>query len=133
VTLPITKATYNFNIEDHGCEFTLVCSTEKNREYNPELEVTIVLPEPPSIQAGDKWLNQPAYIDQHPLFNLTNYYEWTHEGFEDFSVEVQEITEDTITCKLTGTITLNPGPHVDYRASVLAEFTKDKSAERSIW
>ncbi|BDS07365.1 hypothetical protein NT6N_24050 [Oceaniferula spumae] len=133
VVLSIASASYNFNVEPHGCEFTLSCVTKDTAEYNPKLEVTIVLPEPPNIVAGDKWANQPAYIDRDPLFNLTNYYEWVHEGFEDFTLEVLKVSDDVITCRLTGTITLNPGPNKEFRVSVLADFKRDKSIERSVW
>ena len=133
VVLPVSSASYDFNVEPHGCEFTLSCSTKEISEYNPKLEVTIVLPEPPEIAPGDKWENQPAFIDRDPLFNLTNYYEWVHEGFESFSLEVLAVSGDVLTCRLTGTITLNPGPGTEFRASVVADCRRDKSTKRSAW
>ena len=135
VLFPVSRAAYNWKLKKHGYEFTLTCQTVElpENDYPPNLEVTIVLPDEPNIEAGVEWLNQPAYIDKDPLYNVTNYYEWTHEGFEDFSLHILKVEEVSITCRLTGYISLNSSGDDPTPVSILANFHRDASVERGVW
>lgn len=134
VNFPVSEAVYNWKREEHGVEFTLMCRTAElaDQDYEPNLEVTIVLADEPNIKVGSEWLNQPAYVEKNPLYNLTNYYEWTHEGFEDFSVSIRHIDEDTITCHITGYVSLNTSGDDPTLVSIVARFKHDESVERGV-
>src|SRR4051812_1187835 len=94
VVFHISSASYNLLERDdpHRFELTFHCSTESNPDvqHHPWLEVTIVLESKPPIEIGSGWHNQPGYIERQHLWNVSGYYEWTHENFEDFTVVVRQ-------------------------------------------
>ena len=131
VNYPIKEATYNWMARDHGVEFTLQCKTADvpDQDNPPKLEVTIVLDEKPELKAGSKWLNQPGYIDRDPLYNMTNYYQYSHESFEDFSVVILNTKEDIISCHIKGIA----GEYGGDPVSIFADFKRDESLKRGVW
>ncbi len=135
VLFPVSLAAYNWKRKKHGVEFTLKCQTTalSDKDYPPNLEVTIVLAEEPEIKVGSEWLNQPAYIDRDPLYNVTNYYEWAHEGIEKFSVNILRISGDTITCNISGYVSLNTTGDDPRPVSIMAEFKRENSLSRGVW
>ena len=135
VFFPVTEAAFNWIVRPHGCEFTLICKTGEleGQDHNPKMEATIVLPAEPEIAVGSEWLDQPAYIEKDPLYNLTNYYEWTHEGFEDFSLRILEVSGSRLKCHLTGFVSLNPSGRNPVPVSILADFDRDQAVKRGVW
>lgn len=134
VLFPVSQAAYNWKREGHGVEFTLACKAGEvsGQDFPPKVEVTIILDDEPKIEAGAQWNKQPAYIDKDPLYNLSNYYEWTHEGFEDFSVSIMEVGNNKMLCRLTGYVSLNRSVDVPVLVSIVAEFLRDESLARSV-
>lgn len=134
VLFPVTRATYNWQREGHGVEFTLACEAGDllGQDFPPKVEVTIVLDKEPKIEAGAQWNRQPAYIDKDPLYNLSNYYEWAHEGFENFSISILEAGNNKMLCRLTGYVSLNRSVDVPVLVSIVAEFLRDESLARSV-
>ena len=135
VDFPLSEASYNWVRRPHGIELTFACRAAEHpdQDHPPKVEVTIVLSEEPEIRAGVEWLNQPAYIDRDPLYNLTNYYGWTHEGFEDFSVRILGVEGSSVTCKLDGYISLNTDSDDPQPVSIVADFERDESMKRGVW
>ncbi|MFT5469333.1 MAG: hypothetical protein ACI8UO_004453 [Verrucomicrobiales bacterium] len=135
ILFPVSEAGYRWKIEPNGCEFTLRCEAEDTPEHNhgPLLEVTLILKNEPRLVAGTEWTNQPAYVEDPELGWLTNYYEWTHEGFENFSLKILNISgEGVLTCRLIGMVSLNPDRMDQVPVSVVADFKHDETVRRGV-
>jgi hypothetical protein len=133
----IAEATFNFVERDSPPRFELTfrCSTRPiNGIYDhPNLEVTIVLQSEPVLLAGQTWALQPAYVDRENIWNVTNYYEWTHENFEDFTVSIREKRETSLLCEISGHIKLNRQDLPKTPVVVLAWFIQNPNTKRSVW
>ena len=129
---PVVGAYYNWVTKENGCELTFACDTAviPEEHHNPNLEVTILLTEPPVVASGAEWLNQPAYVDQEAM---TNYYQWSHEGFEDFSVTILAVEGEEVHCRVSGLIKLNVEGRTLKPFTVIARFQRDKSLGRGVW
>jgi hypothetical protein len=133
-TLVVSEASYNLKQVDYGYELTFSCETEESSEveYPPNLEVTVFSEEKPLLASGSAWENQPAYVDSVELGHLTNYYQWTHEGFENFSVRIMDVGEDSMRCLISGSVSLNPDGDDPVNVVVNANFLLDPNLGRGV-
>jgi len=129
----IESASYNIRKEKTWYEFTLDIQTIElaERDYHPNVELSIVLKDIPKLKPGLKWIKQPCYIDDVEIGNITNYYEWCHEGFDDFNLEILSIKNNKIECVITGYIILNHQEDKPVKVSIHALFDHNKNLERS--
>lgn len=131
------EATFNLVERDdpYRFELTFYCSTIPIDGicHHPNLEVTIVTESKPKLTEGQTWSHQPAYIDQENIWNVTNYYEWTHEGFDDFTVSIHGLRESSMLCEITGHVRLNRQELTKTQVVVWAWFTHNSNTKRSVW
>jgi CheY-like chemotaxis protein len=131
----LAAATFNCTERPHGWETTFHCETLPNGgdPLHPKLEVTVVTAAKPQIVMGQRWDRQPAYIEREGLWNLTNYYEWGHEAFEDFAVEIVDQNPDGILCWIAGDISLNRQAIPNTHVRVFGWFRHSAETKRSVW
>ena len=128
----VNTAKYNINKTELGYELTLEVYTKETKEmsYNPSLELTIVFPREPTLKVGDIWRNQSSQTKD--LENLSNFYIWTHENFENYTVEVLEKTHLYIVFRVEGYIELNPSEDGTTKVSITTKFALDKNLSRNV-
>lgn len=135
LSAPIESAEYNIIKEKGWYEFTLRVNTEETEsfDYPPNVEITVICYEPPEITKGKTWKKQPCYIDKEGITNVTNFYMWTHEGFDNYDLTILDVDEETITCKIVGYIELNNQEEKPTKVTIQAKFIRDKEVERSFY
>ena len=134
ISFNTVEAKCNIRAVATGYELTFSCHTEKDDslDYNPHLEVTIFQKDEPSLVTGNEWSKQPAYIDEDGFDNMTNYYQWSHEGLENFSVSILEHGDNTVKALIRGEIDLNAQDNIEPIVSVLAYFKIDAELGRGV-
>ena len=135
LTTTIKSAEYNINKVNNWYEFTLRADTKESDifDYAPNVEITVICNEYPKLEKGKAWKNQPCYIEEEGKDNLTNFYMWTHEGFDNYDLTILDVNEETITCKIVGYIELNHQEEKPTKVSIQAKFIREKEVERSFY
>ena len=127
---------YNIVKENHGYELTFSFDTKEVIDdedldlYNPKVEVTIICSQKPTLNLHQSWKNQPGYIDATNLYNVTNFYQWTHENFNNFDLEIVGKEGSLLTVLLTGYIELNAGSNIPVKVTAKAIFNHNPELTR---
>ena len=142
--IPKTGA-YNYHKTVEGFELNFALETEdpeentkekKHVSYGPSIQVKIYSKYDfeEEIKVGFKKEHQPAYIDEHEEPWKSNYYCGHHQGLENFTIEILDKKENTLVCKVIGTIndTLIKTDNSPIPVTIIAEFKKDPKLKNEI-